>query len=305
MADKLPWWGPARPPFLLVTPACIGLAVAACWWVARQTGHSWAWFDAALVLLGALLAHVGVNALNEFGDFNSGLDSHTQRTPFSGGSGVLPAHPELARVALWMGCGSLVCAMLIGWYFLLARPAMALPLIPVGLAGLALAVAYTPWVTRHPWLCLMAPGFGVGPLMMLGTSAVLLGTLSGPVALLSLLPFGLGNNLLLLNQYPDVDADRGAGRLTLPILLGAASCWPVLLSQYALAYGALLAAVWLAGLPWGACLGLLTLPVALAVVRGASQHASNIPALLPFMGMNVAVSLLTPVLAAVGIVLTA
>ena len=33
-ADKHPWWGPARVPFFLLTPACIALAVGG-WLVAR------------------------------------------------------------------------------------------------------------------------------------------------------------------------------------------------------------------------------------------------------------------------------
>jgi len=43
-----------------------------------------------LALLGAFLAHVSVNTLNEYYDFKSGLDLETIRTPFSGGSGALP-----------------------------------------------------------------------------------------------------------------------------------------------------------------------------------------------------------------------
>ena len=45
-------------------------------------------------------AHLAVNMLNEYFDFKSGLDFKTQRTPFSGGSGTLPANPHLARQAL-------------------------------------------------------------------------------------------------------------------------------------------------------------------------------------------------------------
>lgn len=303
MIERLPWWGPARVPFLWLTPACMALAVACCSLLARVQGQSWAWLDAGLALLGALAAHVSVNTLNEYGDFHSGLDHHTLRTPFSGGSGVLPSRPELAPRALAMGLGGLALAALVGVYFVWRAPGVLWALLPVGLAGLGLVVAYTPWVTRHPWLCLVAPGLGFGPLMMLGTAAVLLGRLPAEVVGLSLLPFGLVNNLLLLNQFPDVQADQGAGRLTLPMRLGRARCWPVLLGQFLLAYGALLLTVAFEVLPPSATLGLLTLPLAALVVRGAARHADDVPALLPFMGMNVVVSLLTPVLVAVGLAL--
>lgn len=305
MPDKQPWWAPARLPFLLLTPACMALGVAACWWLARAKGSLLAWPDAVLAVLGGLMAHVSVNALNEYVDFKSGLDMQTQRTPFSGGSGALPARPELAAGALLMGLVALAWVAFTGLYFVWRDPAVLPALMPVGLLGLFLVLAYTPWVTHHPWACLIAPGLGFGPLMLWGTSAVLLGRWAPEVVLLSLLPFCLVNNLLLLNQFPDVDADRLVGRLTLPMLLGKARCWPVLLAQYGLAYGALAYAVWRMGVPRGALLGLLTMPLALKVVRGASRHADNTPALLPFMGMNVAVNLLTPVLTAVGLLVGA
>ena len=300
-----PWWAPARLPFLWLTPCCMALGVAGSWWLAQRSGMAWSWFDAALACLGALLAHISVNALNEYADFRSGLDAQTIRTPFSGGSGTLPGRPELAGATLGMGLFTLSLCALIGLYFLWTEPGVWRPLLPIGLVGLALVVAYTPWVTRQPWLCLVAPGLGFGPLMMIGVGAVLLHEVAWPLALLSLLPFGLVNNLLLLNQFPDVDADRAVGRNTLPMRLGRSRCWPVMLGQFTLAYAALMLAIAAGSLPRAAALGLLTLPLALNVVRGARLHADNIAKLLPFMGMNVVVSLLTPVLAAIGIVLGA
>lgn len=88
------WLGPARLPFLVLTPACILLGVACVQWTRGQVHLQ----DALLVLLGAAAAHISVNAFNEYLDFRSGLDAMTRRTPFSGGSGVLPL--GLAGVAL-------------------------------------------------------------------------------------------------------------------------------------------------------------------------------------------------------------
>jgi 1,4-dihydroxy-2-naphthoate octaprenyltransferase len=121
------------------------------------------------------------------------------------------------------------------------------------------------------------------------------------MGLASLLPFGLANALLLLNQFPDVEADRRAGRRTLPMVLGKVRAWPVLAAQYLLAYGALLAAVAARGVPPAALLGLLTLPLAAKTVHRAARHANDTPALLPAMRANVLVSLATPALAAAGL----
>lgn len=300
------WLGPARLPFLLLTPACVALGVA--WSVTALVAQGLAvpWWDAAWCLLGALSAHVAVNALNEHADFSSGLDLITERTPFSGGSGALPAHPALAGFAWRLGVGGLLLSGLIGLHLLASHPGLWLRLMPLGLTGLLLAVVYTPWLTRHPWLCLMAPGLGFGPLMVWGCVWVLMPPpmpLDWRVCVLGLVPMALVNNLLLLNQFPDVAADARSGRLTLPMLLGRRACLPWLALQYALAYGVLAAGCVLAWWPRSAALGLLTLPLALRAWCVTRQHAEDTARLLPALGMNVAVALLTPSLMAVGMVM--
>lgn len=298
----LPWWGPARLPFLLLTPACMALVLAGCRLAAQAQGLSLSVVDSVAVMLGALAAHVGVNALNEHHDFQSGLDLRTQRTPFSGGSGALPAHPGLVPLAWRMGTGCLALAGLTGLW-LLSRHGAAWPvLLPVGVAGLGLAAAYTPWFTRHPWLCLIAPGLGFGPLMGWGTVSVLVGVQAPTVAwLLPMLSFFLVNNLLLLNQFPDVDADRSVGRRTLPMQWGRRRCAHLIGLQSALAYALLASMVAARMLPVSAMAGLLTLPLAWQVWRGAVAHADAPEALLPTLGRNVVLTLLTPVLVALGV----
>jgi 1,4-dihydroxy-2-naphthoate octaprenyltransferase len=90
--------------------------------------------------------------------------------------------------------------------------------------------------------------------------------------------------------------------VTLPMLLGRPGCLPVLAVQYALAYGVLIVGIMLAWWPMSTALGLLTVPMAVMVLRGVSRHADDMGALLPSMGLNVALNLLTPVLVALGLV---
>ena len=88
--------GVARPNFLILTPVCISLGLASV-----LLTEGWVdWGTLAVILIGALMAHVSVNALNEYQDFQSGLDFKTERTPFSGGSGTLVLQPRLASQAL-------------------------------------------------------------------------------------------------------------------------------------------------------------------------------------------------------------
>ncbi len=291
--------GPMRVPFLLLTPACVLLGVGTAYW---QTGHLAAWWHIGLVLIAALAAHISVNALNEYVDFKTGLDLHTQRTPFSGGSGTLPQQPTLAPAALWIGLISLLVLSLIGAYFVTLR---GWTLALIGLLGILVIVAYTPLITRLPALCLIAPGLGFGPLMVIGTHLALGGELSATVVVASLVPFFLVNNLLLLNQFPDVEADRSVGRHHYPILLGRQRSAYIYALFLGLAYLSVVAGVVGGVLPATSLLGLLAAILLPRVIRGVLRHAEDLPHLMPYLGLNVILNLITPVLVAVGLFLAA
>lgn len=287
--------GVIRGRFLLLTLSCVALGVALA---ARAQGGTVVVGEVLLVLLGALAAHVAVNALNEWDDYRSGLDLRTQRTAFSGGSGTLVARPHLLGRTLVLGLGSLLACVLIGLFFLLCKPQLLASLAPLGLTGLALVLLYTPWLTRHPWLCLFAPGLGFA-LMVLGTRIVLGGPPTRYDLWLTLPPLLLSNNLLLLSQFPDIDADRAVGRRTLPMHLGCETALWVALVQWLLAYGVLLVA-FLSSAFGGAALGLLTLPLALCA---AWLLRSQPQLLLPALRLNAAISVATPLLMALGLMI--
>lgn len=296
MKSLQPLWGTARLPFLVLTPACITLG----WACAALSTTPFPWSDALWVLVGALCAHVSVNAFNEYLDFRSTLDLHTVRTPFSGGSGTLPAHPQLAPATLVLAVMSLLLCMGIGLYFV-ARQGLAL--LPIGVLGVVLVLAYTRWITRHPLLCLIAPGLGFGPLMVVGTSVALGGQYGTTALVASLVPFFLCNNLLLLNQFPDVQADRQAGRQHLLVQKGPRVASRYFAAMTFAAYASLVLGVVASALPWGALAGLVGLALAVPATRTVLRQYANVQALLPAMGQNVGTNLLTPTLMALGMVL--
>lgn len=284
----------ARPNFLTLTPVCvlIGIGVA----IHAQAHVSVA--DCLLVLFGALLAHISVNLLNEYDDFRSGLDSLTVRTPFSGGSGSLPAHPEAAAATRAAGLLCLCAAAAVGLYFVHEK---GLALLPLGLAGLLLVLAYTPLVTRRPLLCLLAPGVGFGPLMVLGTAFVLGERYSWTALVASMPPLFLVSELLLINQFPDIDADRQVGRRHLPIVMGrrrSAALFGVLIIA---AFSAVVIGAVAGTLPALALLGLVPLPVGLFLARQVYVYADDLPRLIAYMGINVAMIHVTLLLVAIGL----
>ncbi len=286
--------GPMKVPFLILTPACVLLGTGAAAWSDARLSL----FEVVLVLVGAVAAHISVNALNEYVDFRSGLDLRTQPTPFSGGSGTLRAHPELAQTALATGVAALLVAAVVGLYFVWLR---GTALLPLGVLGLIVIVAYTPLITQNPLICLIAPGLGFGPLMVVGTYVALTGQYSWPAFVASLVPFFLVDDLLLLNQFPDAQPDSTVGRKHVPIVLGRKNSSLVYALFLAAAYVALVAGVLSGLLPPLSLLGLVTVLAAIPAARGAYRYAENMKKLVPFMSLNVLVNILTPVLIAVGL----
>ena len=286
--------GPMRIPFLVLTPACVLLGLGTTVWTSGQVSFPYL----ILALIGAISAHISVNAFNEYFDYKSGLDYRTARTPFSGGSGTLPERPEMTRSALNTALITFAVTGLIGLFFLYIR---GLSLLPLGVLGLLFIVAYTPWLARNPFLCLIAPGLGFGPLMVMGTHFVLTGEYSWTAFIASLVPFFLVSDLLLLNQFPDVEADRSVGRRHFPIVVGRETSTSIYGVFLLLAYLSISFGVYFEYLPKVSLIGLATIVMAVPAFVGAFRYGENIEKLIPYMGLNVMVNIVTPVLVAVGL----
>ncbi len=289
-------FGIMRLPFLVLTPACVFLGLAAAVWTNAEIN----WLHFALLLVGAVCAHISVNTFNEYFDYKSGLDSKTQRTPFSGGSGTLQARPEAARLALITAWSTFAVTALIGLYFgWLRGPSILL----LGTLGLFIVITYTPWLTRNPFLCLIAPGLGFGPLMVMSVAFALTGRYSWTALAVSLIPFFLVSDLLLLNQFPDVEADRSVGRRHIPILFGRKRASLVYNLFLLGAYLTVVAGVTFEVLPPVSLLGLISAVIAVPAGFRAFRHADDLPGLAPALGLNVLVNLATPLLVGIGLLI--
>jgi 1,4-dihydroxy-2-naphthoate octaprenyltransferase len=268
-------------------------------------GTSIAWYDSAfhlgftlLAMVGLLLAHTSVNVLNDYFDYRSGVDLATQKTPFSGGSGILPAARLTPTQVLWLGVVSLLLTIPIGIYFVLARGWLLLPLI---LAGALCIVLYTPFILKTKWPEWVA-GLGLGTLPVLGAYFVQTASYTMP-AVIAAIPSGiLVHNLLLLNEFPDVEADRRANRQTLPIIMGKEKAGVVYSVLTITVYLWIIGGVVTRVMPVWALLALLTLPFAVKAIKGVLKP-QGMDRLMPAIANNVLVVLLTQLLLGIGYIL--
>ena len=287
------WFLETRPQFLLLSVVLAFLGTCIAWWHDGQFHLGYA----LLAFIGLLLTHISVNTLNDYFDYRSGIDLRTKRTPFSGGSGILPAAMLSQRQVFWLGMGALLLAVPIGIYFIIVQGWLLLPLLLV--AAMCILI-YTPLIlrTKYPeW----AAGLGLGTLPVMGIYFAQTGEYTWPLIMASIPSGFLVYNLLLLNEFPDVEADKTASRKTSPIMMGGARAAVLYSVTTVLVY------VWIIGLTIAIrepflLTGLLTLPFGIKAIRGSFQH-QDMSKLVPAMAANVQVVLLTQLLLGIGYIL--
>lgn len=280
-----------RPAFLLLSPVSILLGYATATYCGADPGIALP----GLVIFGALCAHISVNTFNEFSDFRSGLDDCTRRTPFSGGSGALQINPAAANGVLLLAQLTLTVTVLLGLYFVYLRGWSIIILL---VTGISIIVSYTKWLNQRAFLCLIAPGLSFGILFVVGSHVVLSGFYNDIAFYVALVPFFLTNNLLLLNQYPDIEADRSVGRRHFPIAYGIARSNMLYVMQVLLTMIVITAACWFSILPSRCLAALIPMLLSFPVIYGLARHGKDIKKLMPFLGVNVFVTLITPLVLA-------
>ncbi len=285
------WFMETRPHFLLLSVVLVFLGTS----VAVYHGF----FNPLhflMALAGLLLVHASVNVLNDYWDYKTGIDLMAERTPFSGGSGLLPAG-LLRPVSVYrFGVGCLLLAVPIAAYFVAVKGVL---LVPILVLGALFVYFYTTHFAR--WLVgELSAGLGLGALPVLGAYFVQTGFYSWDAAVASVPALILTHNLLFLNEFPDVEPDRAGRRRNLVLSLGKRKAGRL---YVALSLGMYL---WIIGstaagfMPIPALLGLLTFPWGMKAVREAWKGLLEKEKVVPALAANVLVVLGTQALLGVG-----
>lgn len=288
-----PYLGVARGPFLLLSITLVASGAMA----ARYVGD-FNWFHTLLALIGLVALHACVDAFNEVSDMKTGIDLKTQRTPFSGGSGTLPAGLISVRAAFVFAWITALVGLVIGIYFVFR---VGLVMLPFVLLGAICVLAYAD-VLSHTGFGEIAAGLGLGLLPVMGTAVVQHSHLPAAAVAAGIPAFFMTFNLLLLNEFPDEKADLTGNRRHLIILYGRRRA-AVIYSVAALLTPLSIAAAIAAGVLPAMCL-IALLPSLLLVkpLRWAFKNPAA-PVSIPAMAANVAWNLLTNVALAVAFIL--
>jgi 1,4-dihydroxy-2-naphthoate octaprenyltransferase len=270
--------GVARAPFLLLSITLVAVGTGAAAYLDR---HDWAL--AGLALLGLLGVHIAVNALNEASDYKTGIDFNTERTPFSGGSGTLPAEQLSYGKAVATGLAGGMIGIAVGVYFLTIVGWMLVPILAVG----ALAAFFYSRFLARVYVGELFAGLGLGALPVIGTALVQTGGYEAVAIAASLPAFFMTFNLLFLNEFPDEEADREGGRRNLVLLLGRPKA-ALLYALFAILVPvSLIVAVALDYLPTLSLVAMLPSLILLPKPLGWAFRQPREPVPIPALGANV------------------
>ncbi|MBR1727215.1 MAG: 1,4-dihydroxy-2-naphthoate octaprenyltransferase [Muribaculaceae bacterium] len=195
---------------LPVSLSGVVIACALAWWA-----HRFAVVPAMLCLAFALLAQVASNFANEYYDFKHGADKVGRVGPRRGVTegDIRPRTLLIATFSTLAAAGIVGCCLIPygGWW-----------LLPVGvLIGVgALAYSTGPYPLSYHGLGELAVFFFFGVIPVTLTYYVQ-ALRFDPLVLLASMSTGLlGVNVLLVNNYRDVDDDREAGKRTSVVIFG-------------------------------------------------------------------------------------
>jgi 1,4-dihydroxy-2-naphthoate octaprenyltransferase len=220
--NLIKWLVITRAPFLsaALMPVFIGGAFAA----ALIGEGAFPSLNYTLTVIGVCLLHLASNVYNDYFDWKSGTDQANASyfLKYSGGSRSIELGLTDLSGTLRIANGLLAASVAIGLYLTWQ---VGWGVLLYGLIGAALGYFYTAPPVRlvaRRGLGEIAIGLAFGPLITAGTAYVITGAFDPTwTTFLIGIPVGLLTaNILIINQIPDLEADRSTGKNHLVVTLG-------------------------------------------------------------------------------------
>ena len=283
------WLRAIRLRFLLASVIAVSNGIALAFWKNKQIDLS----DAILTFAGVICLHASIDLLNDYWDYKRGIDTATQRTKFSGGTGVLPENLLKPGNVYSVGLIFLLIGTLIGMYFVVIRGIMIALLL--GFAILAVYFYSTSIVNLGLGEAFVAIK---GTLIVVGSYYVQTSSIGVGVVYVGIIMGILSASVLFVNSFPDYQADRSRGRRTLVILLGRQRAVKIFPWMILCTYVLIIAGIFLGYLKIYSLASLLSLPFAVSAIKRMSKCYQDVEKLVPVMGATVAYSRVTGVVLA-------
>ncbi|MDM8565773.1 1,4-dihydroxy-2-naphthoate octaprenyltransferase [Candidatus Halobeggiatoa sp. HSG11] len=272
------WVKATRPQFftVIILPILLGTAIA---W--RLQGVFVPIYF-ALSLLAGIFIQAGTNVLNDYFDHLNQTDefNHSPLTPFAGGSRMIQNNILTVNETYWFGLILVSIAIIIGSFLVSVR---GLPLLWIGLFGVLSGYFYSapPFSLVDKGIGELLIGLNFGILAVLGAYYVQTQTLS-PIAVIASLPLAaLVTAILYINEFPDHNADKQAGKNNLVVRFGLTSARPLYAILIGLSFIVVAVGVIFESLPLFSLTCLLALPLGFFAIKSLYNHYDKPTALVP------------------------
>ena len=252
-------------------------------------------FFAVLTFAGVLSLHASVDLLNDYWDYRRGIDKITKRTKYSGGTGVLPEKLLDPKMVYKIGIVFLAIGALLGIYFVAVRGVT----IAIILAFAILAIYF--YSTKIVNLGLGEVFVMIkGTMIVLGSFYVQVGFIEPAVIYVGLIVGILSASVLLVNSFPDYDADRRSGRRTLVILLGKQKAAKIIFLPIIAPYVFIIIGIFLGYTKPFSLICLVSLPYVYKIIKNIGKH-ENLDKFVPAMAATVMYARITGILLAISL----
>ena len=205
------WLRVIRLRFLLSSIIAVSLGLAISWNITNELNV----IHGILTLIGVVSLHVSVDLLNDYWDFKRGIDTNTQRTKMSGGTGVLPEGLLEPSVVYRVGIGFLIFGGVIGGFFVFTFGiTIAIILVFAILSIYFYSTKLVNWGLAEVFVAIK------GTMIVLGTFYIQTNQIIEIPIFAGIVVGVLSAVVLFITSFPDHDADKEKGRKTLVILFG-------------------------------------------------------------------------------------
>ena len=268
------WLRAVRIRFLLASIISVALGLAINSWQNNT-------FDigfAALTFVGVAALHASVDLLNDYWDYKRQIDTDTQRTKFSGGTGVLPEGLLKPQQVYRAGMLMLIIGSAVGAFFIFERGITIAVIL-----GFAIVSIYF-YSTR-----IVDSGLGEvfvaikGAMIVLGTYFVQSSHITSEPIIAGIVSGVLSSTVLFVNSFPDYDADKKHGRKTLVIVLGKDKASSTIWVFPGIIYGIIVAGVVSGIFPIVSLMTLVTIPMAVRAAISLKKNYEDTNRLVPVM----------------------
>jgi len=289
------WFRVIRIRFLLASVIAVSAGLALSWWHGVQIDL---WY--AIMTLGGVIAlHASVDLLNDYWDYKRGIDTLTQRTKMSGGTGVLPEGLLEPTQVYRAGIIFLIFGGLIGSYFVVIDG------IIIGLI-LAFAVLSIYFYSTKIVDSGLAEVFVTvkGTMIVLGTYFIQSSEINIASIMTGIFVGVLSSLVLFITSFPDYEADKAKGRKTLVIFLGKQKATTMFWIFPIIAYSVLISGIIYEIFPLYCLISLGVIPLIIKAGIKLKQNFDDIPELVPAMSSTITFSRITGALFVMGFILT-